>query len=198
MPTFSSMQQAAQLRSWAPLSRSAAWLPPRSVALAAVCGGQRWRPEQRGVAASRGLATFSGAGAATRAHGMLRKAYPGRRFAKGDPNPARKAENFGRKTWVIDAENQVLGRVASEIASLLLGKHKPVYDPAVMAGDDVVVINCASFATTGKKRSQKLYRKHTGYRLDERSMERLLARRPKQVMRNAVSGMLPKNRLRNR
>ncbi len=102
-----------------------------------------------------------------------------------------------RKWYVIDAEGQTLGRLATEIATLLRGKRKPQYTPHVDTGDFVVVVNAEKIVVTGKKAEQKVYRWHTGYPggLKERSYEQMLARRPEEIIRIAVRGMMPKTRL---
>jgi len=102
-----------------------------------------------------------------------------------------------RKWFVIDAEGQTLGRLASEAAILLRGKHKPVYSPSVDTGDYVIVINAEKIVTTGKKLDQKLYRSHSGFvnGLKEVKLRTMLAKKPEQVIWLAVRGMLPKNNL---
>ncbi|KAF1836201.1 50S ribosomal protein-like protein L13 [Decorospora gaudefroyi] len=99
----------------------------------------------------------------------------------------------------IGSDTRALGRVASSIALILMGKHKPIFDPSTDCGDYVVAIDCANIHTTGKKRFKKLYRTHTTRpgSLKEMSMDRLMAKwGGGEVLRKAVSGMLPKNRLR--
>ena len=124
-------------------------------------------------------------------------------------NKATGAFNKGRRIanrqvdepqWhLIDAKDQVLGRMATGIATLLMGKHKPTYLPNIDSGDYVVVINAKHVALTGSKRKKKLYRWHTGYPggLKEASAETLLEKKPEEVVRKAVLRMLPKNRLRS-
>ncbi|CAO3689349.1 unnamed protein product [Umbelopsis vinacea] len=99
-----------------------------------------------------------------------------------------------------NAKQRVLGRMATGIATTLMGKHKPIYDPAADCGDYVVVINAKDIAVTGKKWDQKLYRHHTGFPggLKEIPMSRIMERNPERVIHKAVSGMLPKNRLREK
>lgn len=106
-------------------------------------------------------------------------------------------EDVTRKWYVVDAENKVLGRLASEVAKRLRGKHKPVYTPHVDTGDYVIVINAAKVVLTGNKWEQKLYRWHTGYPggLREVPAEQMRQRRPERVIELAVRGMLPKNKL---
>lgn len=98
---------------------------------------------------------------------------------------------------VIDAENQVLGRVATKVATLLMGKHKPSYTPFLDTGDHVIVINAAKVRLTGAKEEQKLYRRHTGYPggLIEISARKMRATHPDRMIRLAVVGMLPKTKL---
>jgi large subunit ribosomal protein L13 len=102
-----------------------------------------------------------------------------------------------RNWWVVDAEGKNLGRLASEIADVLRGKNKPQYTPHVDTGDFVVVVNAEKIAVTGKKLTDKLYRRHSGYPggLRTRTLGQMLERRPNDVLRIAVKGMLPKNRL---
>lgn len=100
---------------------------------------------------------------------------------------------------LIDARDKILGRLASQISVLLMGKHKPYYSPNLDCGDHVVVINAEKITVTGGKADKKLYYRHSGYPggLKEESLRNLLARRPEEVIRRAVSGMLPKNKLRS-
>ncbi|HCT93270.1 MAG: 50S ribosomal protein L13 [Bacteroidetes bacterium GWE2_39_28] len=102
------------------------------------------------------------------------------------------------KEWVvIDATDQVLGRFASRIALILRGKHKPSYTPHVDCGDNVIVINADKVRLTGKKMTDKVYVRHTGYPGGQRfaTPKELLTRKPLAVVEHAVKGMLPKNRL---
>ena len=102
-----------------------------------------------------------------------------------------------RKWWVVDAEGKNLGRLASEIAIVLRGKNKPQYTPHVDTGDFVVVVNAKKIAVTGNKLEGKIYYRHSGYPggLKSRTLGEMLERRPNEVLRKAVKGMLPKNRL---
>jgi large subunit ribosomal protein L13 len=102
-----------------------------------------------------------------------------------------------RKWYVVDAEGQTLGRLATEIARILRGKNKPQYTPHVDTGDFVVVVNAEKVVVTGKKAEQKVYRRHSGYPggLKETSYEQMMERRPTEILRRAVKGMMPKNRL---
>ena len=102
------------------------------------------------------------------------------------------------KWYVIDAEGQVLGRLATRVATLLRGKHREEFTPFLDLGDHVIVINAAKVRLTGKKLDQKVYRHHTGYPggLKEIGARKLLEKKPEELVRVAVFGMLPKNRLR--
>src|ERR671932_1896504 len=102
-----------------------------------------------------------------------------------------------RRWYLIDAEGQTLGRLATEISRLLRGKDKPQYTPHVDTGDFVVVVNAEKVVVTGNKLDQKMYHRHSGYPggLRSRSLREQLERRPTEVLRVAVKGMLPKNRL---
>ena len=103
-----------------------------------------------------------------------------------------------RRQWhLIDADGKTLGRLATEIASLLRGKHKPEYTPHVDTGDYIVVINAEKIHVTGRKMSDKIYHHHTGYigNLKSISLEKLLARRPEKVIQQAVKGMMPRGPL---
>jgi large subunit ribosomal protein L13 len=102
------------------------------------------------------------------------------------------------RDWlVVDATGQTLGRLASRIADTLRGKDKPEYTPHVDVGDFVIVVNADKIAVTGRKREQKLYHRHSGYPggLRHRTLGDMLERRPEEVIRMAVKGMLPRNRL---
>jgi large subunit ribosomal protein L13 len=102
-----------------------------------------------------------------------------------------------RKWHLIDAEGQTLGRLATEIARLLRGKNKPQYTPHVDTGDFIVVVNAEKVAVTGKKAEQKVYYRHTGRPggLKETSYEVMLDRKPTEILRKAVKGMMPRTRL---
>lgn len=102
------------------------------------------------------------------------------------------------RAWhVIDAENAVLGRVASRAAMLLMGKHKPIFSPSLDTGDHVIIVNAAKVKLTGGKEQQKVYRRHTGYPggLIETGARRVRETRPARMLELAVSGMLPKTKL---
>jgi large subunit ribosomal protein L13 len=103
-----------------------------------------------------------------------------------------------QRDWlIVDAEGKTLGRLATQIAEALRGKGKPQYTPHVDTGDFVVVVNAEKIAVTGKKLEQKIYYKHSGYPggLRERTLKEQLNRQPTEVLRKAVKGMLPRNRL---
>lgn len=108
-----------------------------------------------------------------------------------------KAQEIQRKWYVLDAANRPLGRVATEAARLLKGKHKPIYTPHVDTGDFVIVINADKAILTGKKLDQKIMYRHSGYPggLKETSYRVLMAEKPERAMETVVRGMLPKNRL---
>ena len=102
------------------------------------------------------------------------------------------------RNWLlVDAEGQTLGRLATQIADALRGKRKPVYTPHVDTGDFVVVVNAEKISVTGQKLKEKMYYRHSGYPggLKSRTLNDMLERRPEEVIRLAVKGMLPKNRL---
>ena len=106
-------------------------------------------------------------------------------------------DTIERRWHVVDASDQVLGRVASRVASILMGKENPIYTDFLETGDFVVVVNAAKVRLTGKKLDQKMYRSHSGYPggLKEISARDLLAKHPDRLMEFAVKGMLPKNKL---
>ncbi len=108
-----------------------------------------------------------------------------------------KASEVDRRWYLVDAEGKVLGRLATEIATILRGKNKPEYTPHMDMGDFVVVVNADKVVLTGRKEQQKLYRRHTGYPsgLREVPYERMMATHPERVLEKAVRGMLPKNSL---
>ena len=102
-----------------------------------------------------------------------------------------------RSWYVVDAEGQTLGRMASEIAKILRGKHKPTYSPSVDVGDYVIVLNAQKIHVTGRRLDQKMYYRHSGYMggLTEISLRKQLERYPNRVIESAVRGMLPRNKL---
>jgi len=113
------------------------------------------------------------------------------------PTPMVREQDVQRKWYLVDAEGQVLGRLASRVATILRGKHKPAFAPHLDVGDHVVVINAEKVRLTGKKLRDKVYRWHTGYigHLREVTAETMLRTHPERVIEWAVQGMLPKNRL---
>jgi large subunit ribosomal protein L13 len=108
-----------------------------------------------------------------------------------------KAQEIERNWWVIDAKDQTLGRVASQIAYLLRGKHKPQFSPHMDVGDFVIVINAERIHVTGRRLDQKFYYRHSGYPggIKSVSLRKQLELHPERVIEAAVRGMLPKNRL---
>lgn len=106
-----------------------------------------------------------------------------------------KASEITRKWYVVDAEGKTLGRLTSEIAKVLRGKHKPIFTPHLDTGDYVIVINAEKIAVTGKKMDQKIYRGHSGYSggLKETTLKEMMEKKPENVIYHAVKGMLPKN-----
>src|SRR4029078_4953149 len=107
------------------------------------------------------------------------------------------AQNRERDWYVVDAEGKTLGRLATQIADVLRGKRKPEYTPHVDTGDFVVVVNAEKIHVTGNKRAAKRYYRHSGYPggLRSRTFEEMQARRPEEIIRLAVKGMMPRNRL---
>jgi large subunit ribosomal protein L13 len=107
------------------------------------------------------------------------------------------SETRERAWYVVDATNQTLGRLSTQISEVLRGKRKPEYTPHVDTGDFVIVVNAEKIAVTGNKRTDKLYHRHSGYPggLSTRTFEEQLEKRPEEIIRIAVKGMLPKNRL---
>ncbi len=108
-----------------------------------------------------------------------------------------KAKEVERRWHVVDAEGRLLGRLASEVAQLLRGKHRPTFTPHMDNGDFVIIVNAAKIKVTGDKLQQKTYYRHSGYPggLKETSLARMLETRPERVLQSAVKGMLPHNRL---
>jgi len=111
-----------------------------------------------------------------------------------------KKNEISRNWYVVDAKDKILGRLASEIAVILMGKNKPNYTPFVDTGDFVVVVNAEKVVLTGKKLENKLYRHYSGYMggLKETAAKRMLEKKPEYLIWHAVKGMLPKNRLARR
>lgn len=106
-------------------------------------------------------------------------------------------KNLQRKWYLIDASGKTLGRLATEVANILMGKNKSTFVPHLDMGDNIVVTNASKVKVTGKKLFQKLYRRHSGYPggLKTESLSKLLERKPERVIEHAVKGMLPKNKL---
>ena len=108
-----------------------------------------------------------------------------------------KGDYTDRKWYIMDAEGQVLGRMASQIASILRGKHKPVYSPHLDLGDFVIVINAEKIRLSGKKQEQKVYYHHSGYPggLKAVPFSKMMEKKPERILEKAVKGMLPHNKL---
>jgi len=108
-----------------------------------------------------------------------------------------KKESVEKNWFIVDAESRVLGRVASEVAKIIRGKHKPSFTPHIDCGDNVIVINAEKIRLTGDKMSSKQYISHSGYPGGQKrlSPKQLLAKKPERIFEYAVKGMLPKNRL---
>lgn len=111
-----------------------------------------------------------------------------------------KASEIKREWHLINAQGKILGRLASQIAKILMGKDKPYYVSNLDCGDYVVVVNAAKIEISGRKRKQKLYRRHSGYPggFRELTFTQLMKRDPRKIIRYAVTGMLPQNKLRDR
>lgn len=107
------------------------------------------------------------------------------------------AQNIERKWYVVDAEGKTLGRLASEVASILRGKHKPTYTPHVDTGDHVIILNAAKIELTGNKLNDKIYYRHSGHPggLKQRTANDMRTKNPERMLELAVKGMLPKNSL---
>ena len=108
-----------------------------------------------------------------------------------------RAEDIERRWWLVDAAEKPLGRLASEVARVLRGKHKAMYTPHLDVGDHVVIVNAEKVRLTGKKAEQKAYFRHTGYMGGEKFIpyRRMLETHPERIIERAVKGMLPKNAL---
>ncbi len=108
-----------------------------------------------------------------------------------------KPQNVERKWYVVDAEGKTLGRLASQVAAILRGKHKPTFTPHVDCGDYVIIVNAEKVKVTGKKVTDKIYYRHSGYPGGQKaiSFEQMIAKRPERVLELAIKGMLPHNRL---
>lgn len=120
-----------------------------------------------------------------------------RRFLKMRTTFIAKPAEIERKWYVVDATDHTLGRLASEIASILRGKNKAIYTPHVDTGDYVIITNAEKIKVTGKKMDQKLYRKHSEYvgGFKEVTLRVMMDKKPEEVMKHAIKGMLPKNTL---
>ncbi|MGB7530800.1 MAG: 50S ribosomal protein L13 [Bacilli bacterium] len=108
-----------------------------------------------------------------------------------------KAQNIERKWYLVDATDMVLGRLSTEVARILRGKHKPAYTPHVDCGDYVIIVNAEKVALTGNKLQDKVYYRHSGYPggLRQRTAKEILATQPVKVLEKAIRGMLPKSKL---
>ena len=108
-----------------------------------------------------------------------------------------KNHDIDRNWYLVDAQNKTLGRLSTEIATRLRGKHKPIYTPHVDTGDYIVVVNASKIRVTGKKMTDKVYYRHTGYigNLKSENLETMLEKYPEKVLMKSVRGMLPKNKL---
>jgi len=108
-----------------------------------------------------------------------------------------KAGDIRQGWWIVDADGVTLGRLSTEVAARILGKHKPDYTPFLDTGDHVIVVNASKVRLTGRKLADKIYRHHTNYPggLKEISAEKLLAKKPERLIESAVNGMLPKGPL---
>ena len=111
-----------------------------------------------------------------------------------------KKEDTNKQWILIDAKGEVLGRLATKIATILMGKHKPTYTPHVDCGDNVIVINAKEVVVSGNKREDKVYRHYTGYPggMREYNFETLMAKKPEEIIKRAVRRMMPNNNLRNK
>ena len=110
-----------------------------------------------------------------------------------------KHHDIDRNWYLVDAQNKTLGRLSTEIASRLCGKHKPIYTPHVDTGDYIVVVNASKIRVTGNKMTDKIYYKHSGYigNLKSENLETMLEKYPEKVLMKSVRGMLPKSKLGN-
>ena len=111
--------------------------------------------------------------------------------------PVAKKEDLQKDWYVVDLADKVLGRAATQIATVLRGKHKAIYTPSVDTGDFVIVLNAEKIRLTGKKLSQKIYYRHSGFTggITATSAEKMLEKKPEELIKKAVKGMLPKNKL---
>jgi large subunit ribosomal protein L13 len=108
-----------------------------------------------------------------------------------------KEKDIVKEWYVVDAKDQILGRLAAKVASILMGKNKVIYSPHQDTGDEVIVINASLVKVTGKKPEQKIYKRYSAYPrgLNEETYQSVMKRKPDYIIRHAVKGMLPKNKL---
>src|SRR5712691_746270 len=179
--------------------RSCAWDRGRSAPR------NSWRSSSQAIARRRARARRRGGSAWCRSNtatgdGGRRPPSSRKRMIREMKTYSTKTADITRKWRVVDADGATLGRLATEVAVLLRGKHKPTFTPHLDTGDPVIVVNAAKVKVTGDKLVAKRYVRHSGYPggLKSETLERLLARRPEEVVRRAVRGMLPQNRLGDR
>jgi large subunit ribosomal protein L13 len=108
-----------------------------------------------------------------------------------------KASDIKRKWFLVDAQGQTLGRLSTEVARILRGKHKPIFSPFIDTGDYVIIVNAAKVKVTGRKLDQKIYKRHSGYvgGLKETPLRVMLNKKPEEVLKHSIKGMLPKGAL---
>ncbi len=125
---------------------------------------------------------------------MITGCIPGGKFMRTE---VAKAENIKRDWYVVDAQDAVLGRLSTQVANVLRGKNKAFFTPSVDTGDFVIVVNAEKIALTGRKLANKIYYSHSGYvgGLKEITAGKLLEKKPEELIKKAVKGMLPKNKL---
>lgn len=126
------------------------------------------------------------------------KKHPKKYLEKSATTKAVNKVKVNQKAYEIDASGKVLGRLATEVANILRGKNKPDFYPNRLVGDKVIVTNASKIIVTGKKMKNKIYYHHTGYlgHLKSKTMEEIFKKNPSEILRRAVNGMLPKNKLR--
>lgn len=119
---------------------------------------------------------------------------------KNNPEVGNMKKQIKRQWYIVDAEDKILGRLATQIAKVLIGKHKPDYDPSQDSGDFVIVINCEKIKVTGRKAEQKEYTHYTGFMggLKKMNYQEMLEKKPTEIIKKAVWGMLPKNKTRRK
>jgi len=151
-----------------------------------------WDEPSRRIGGTAGASRRIGAGRASPGHDaeQLLAEYTMKTYVP-------KKDDIQRQWFVVDAKGQVLGRLATQVAHVLTGKHKPGYVPFLDTGDFVVIINAGEVTITGKKQEQKMYRRHTGYPggLKETQRKKVFAQSPETVIKEAVWGMMPKTKL---